>query len=133
MVYWGMARATSDKRSEEFVREAAKRKNSVTERERLYIESLEASVTHDALRDRGDDYERRDREYRKVLESIIVKYPDGSPKPIMAAAGTIAPSCATTAARSTIRIGSTQGRNSTFLRADDRCGAGPSRRLLEAA
>jgi peroxiredoxin len=76
MVYWGLARATSDKRSDEFVREAAKRKNGVTERERLYIESLEALVTHDALRDRGDDYERRDREYRKVLESIIVKYPD---------------------------------------------------------
>ncbi len=76
MVYWGLARATSDKRSEEFVREAARRKKGVTERERLYIESLEALITHDALRDRGDDYERRDREYRKVLETIILKYPD---------------------------------------------------------
>jgi peroxiredoxin/tetratricopeptide (TPR) repeat protein len=76
MVYWGLAKSTSDKRSQEFTREAAKRKHTVTERERLYIEALEALNTHDALRDRGDDYQRRDREYKKVLETITVKYPD---------------------------------------------------------
>ncbi|MBI4907970.1 MAG: redoxin domain-containing protein [Acidobacteria bacterium] len=76
MVYWGLAKATSDKRSQEFTREAVKRKHTVTGRERLYIEALAALVSHDALRDRGDDYQRREREYRKVLETLTVKYPD---------------------------------------------------------
>jgi hypothetical protein len=54
-------------------------------------------------------------------------------KPITAAAGTIGPSCATTAARSATRIGSTQGRNSTFLPIGNGAGSLPSRRrLLEA-
>jgi len=76
MAYWGLAKAASDKRSEQFTREAVKRKHTVTERERLYIEALAALNTHDALRDRGDDYERRDRDYKKILETITVKYPD---------------------------------------------------------
>jgi len=37
---------------------------------------MEALVTHSALRDRGDDYEQREREYQKALETITVKYPD---------------------------------------------------------
>lgn len=76
MAYWGMARATGDKRSVEFIREAAKRKQKVTERERLHIESLEALYISERLRDRDDDYRQRNREYKKILESIAVKYPD---------------------------------------------------------
>ncbi|MBM3810786.1 MAG: redoxin domain-containing protein [Acidimicrobiia bacterium] len=76
MAWWGLARATSGERSEEFVREAAKRKASVSERERLYIQALEALHQRNPLRDRGDDYREREGEYRKVLESISVKYPD---------------------------------------------------------
>ncbi len=76
MVYWGLARASGDKRSEEFMRQAVKRKNTVTERERLYIEALEAVVSRDPLRDRGDDYAQRNRESRKFLETICVKYPE---------------------------------------------------------
>jgi peroxiredoxin/cytochrome c-type biogenesis protein CcmH/NrfG len=75
MVYWGLARAAGDKRSEEFLRQAVKRKHTVSERERLYIEALEAMVSRDPLRDRGDDYQRRNREYKKVLETLCVKYP----------------------------------------------------------
>lgn len=76
MVYWGLARATGDERSKDFIREAAKRKKTVTERERLYIESLEALEATSTLRDRDGSYEQRSREYKKVLESLCVKYPD---------------------------------------------------------
>jgi peroxiredoxin len=75
MVYWGLARAAGGERSGEFIREAVKRKQSVTERERLYIEALEALINTDTLRDRGPDYNERNRAYRKVLETICVKYP----------------------------------------------------------
>ena len=76
MAWWGLSRATSDERAEEFIREAAKRKHTVTERERLYIEASEKAISKDALRDRGDDYRNRNEEYRKILETISVKYPD---------------------------------------------------------
>ncbi len=76
MVYWGLARAASGDRATEFLKEAVKRKHKVTERERLYIEALAARDLLDPLRDRGDDYQARDREYKKILESIAVKYPD---------------------------------------------------------
>ncbi len=76
MAYWGLARATGGDRSKEFIREAAKRKNSVTERERLYIESLEAATLTPTLRDRDWTPDDRRRESAKILESICVKYPD---------------------------------------------------------
>ena len=76
MCYWGLARAAGDERSEAFIKEAAKRKASVTDRERLYIEALEARERTDRLRDRGDDYRDRARNYKKILETISVKYPD---------------------------------------------------------
>lgn len=76
MVYWGLARATGGDRSKEFIREAVKRKASVTERERLYIESLAALNATSTLRDRDGNYEERNREHRKILETLCVKYPD---------------------------------------------------------
>src|SRR4051812_10228066 len=44
MAYWGLANAAQGERALDFVREAAKRKDKVTERERLYIEALEAGT-----------------------------------------------------------------------------------------
>jgi peroxiredoxin len=76
MCYWGLARAAGDERSAAFIKEAAKRKATVSDRERLYIEALEARERTDTLRDRGDDYQDRARDYKKILESICVKYPD---------------------------------------------------------
>src|SRR6266849_843844 len=79
MAYWGMARAAGDEtRSREFIREAAKRKAGVSERERLYIAALEAQLLPDPIRDSaGDDaYRTRGKQYRKALETICVKYPD---------------------------------------------------------
>ncbi|HBY62360.1 MAG TPA: hypothetical protein DEH78_21260 [Solibacterales bacterium] len=76
MCYWGLARAAGDERSTEFIREASKRKDKVSERERLYIESLEALNIVDRLRDRGDDGHERNVLYKKKLETLCVKYPD---------------------------------------------------------
>jgi hypothetical protein len=53
MAYWGLARATNGDRSASFVREAAKRKSRVSERERLYIEVLEAGLP-DPLNDKDE-------------------------------------------------------------------------------
>jgi hypothetical protein len=75
MAWWGLARSTSDKRAEEFIKEAVKRKNTVTERERLYIEASEKAIVNDPLRDRGDSYRNQNDEYRKTLETIAVKFP----------------------------------------------------------
>jgi peroxiredoxin/tetratricopeptide (TPR) repeat protein len=76
MLYWGLARAAGGERSKDFIREAARRKNTVSERERLYIEALEAQTLTDTLRDRGDSWEDRHREAVKVIETICVRYPD---------------------------------------------------------
>ena len=76
MVYWGLARAASDsERSREFLAEAVKRKSKVSDRERLYIEALEELHTIETLRDRGPTYRQRNDEYRRVLETICVRYP----------------------------------------------------------
>jgi peroxiredoxin len=76
MCYWGLARAAGDERSVPFIQEAAKRKAGVTERERLYIEALEARERTDRLRDRGDDYRERNVRYKKTLETLCLKYPE---------------------------------------------------------
>lgn len=76
MVYWGLARAAGGERSKDFIREAARRKNTVTERERLYIEALEALTLTDTLRDRDTDYDARHREAVKIYETISIRYPD---------------------------------------------------------
>jgi peroxiredoxin len=78
MCYWGLSRATAadGPRSDEFLREAVKRRSTVSERERLYIEALEARSGPRALRDRNAEGDARDAEYRKKLETICLRYPD---------------------------------------------------------
>lgn len=79
MAYWGMARAAEgNDRASEFIREAAKRKDRVSERERLYIEAEEASLLPDPLHDKDGDKnsEEHYRRYKKVLETLCIKYPD---------------------------------------------------------
>lgn len=78
MAYWGLARAAeSEDRAREFLREASKRKQAVTERERLYIEAWEKRLFRDPLRDKNNEREDgQDREFRRTLETLIVKYPD---------------------------------------------------------
>src|SRR6266498_2578387 len=45
MAYWGLARSVEGyERGKDFIREAARRKDKVSEREQLYIEALEAQM-----------------------------------------------------------------------------------------
>ncbi len=76
MAYWGLARSTGGDRAKDFIREAVKRKDRVSERERLYIEAQEAQLIPDPLRNNGaPDFADMHQQYRKKLETICVKYP----------------------------------------------------------
>src|SRR5579872_7221492 len=75
MAYWGLSRATSGERAKDFAREAVKRKDKVSERERLYIEALAAQDLPDPLHDTAD-YREMSRRSREALETLCVKYPD---------------------------------------------------------
>ena len=83
MAYWGLARANllgggGEKRAQEMIREAVKRKDHVTEREQLYIEALAMEILPDPLHDKPDANNREERGKRgmKILEKLVVKYPD---------------------------------------------------------
>ena len=77
MVYWGLARsAMNADRSQEFLREAVRRKDAVTERERWYIEALAAGGLPDPYQDRPGDGARGNRESKAILEKLVVRYPD---------------------------------------------------------
>ena len=79
MAYWGLSRAAQgNDRAADFVREAARRKDRVSERERLYIEASEAEILRDPLLDKDAElnYEEHNRRYKKVLETICLRYPD---------------------------------------------------------
>ena len=75
MVYWGLAKAAQRERAQDFLREAVKRKDQVTERERLYIEAAAADNLPDLLQDKPE-LEDRGPKSRKILETLCVKYPD---------------------------------------------------------
>jgi len=77
MAWWGLARAVGEERAAPFVREAVRRKHLVTERERLYIEALEAQHSPKALRDRNSySGGKDDSRHKKILETLCVKYPE---------------------------------------------------------
>ena len=73
MAYWGMAMANVNnrRRAEGFVREAVRRKEAVSPREQLWIESLE----HFYLGGEKD-YKKRSRRRIRDLEEIVHQYPD---------------------------------------------------------
>jgi peroxiredoxin/tetratricopeptide (TPR) repeat protein len=79
MAYWGLANATEGERAKDFVAEAVKRKGKVTERERLYIEALEAGMLPRPgsfrRQNAGATVDQR-REQIKKLETLCLKYPD---------------------------------------------------------
>jgi peroxiredoxin len=70
MAYWGMAMANTNngKRAKQFIEKAAARKESVTPRERAWIESLAAYHAT------SDNTERR-RQYVRALEAIVQDNP----------------------------------------------------------
>ena len=75
MAYWGLARSSDDPtRGADFLREAVKRKGTVSERERLFIEAFAAQLP-DPFQDKPN-HEAGDANHRKKLETLCVKYPD---------------------------------------------------------
>ena len=73
IAYWGMAMANinNEKRAKGFIALAVKRKDKVTERERMYIEAVDAYVKAGSKKNKD-----RSRTYAKALERISYKYPD---------------------------------------------------------
>jgi len=73
MAYWGMAMANTnnEKRAKGFLAEAVKRKDQASERERLYIEALDAFYKADPKKDK-----ERHAEYARALERLIYKFPE---------------------------------------------------------
>jgi len=73
MAYWGMAMANTNnaKRAKAFIAEAVKRKDKVTERERLFIEARDGYLKAET----GKNKERNEA-YAAALEKLLLKYPD---------------------------------------------------------
>lgn len=82
MAYWGLARAAligvgGEKRAQDMIREALKRKDHVSPREQLYIESLATEILPDPLHEKeGETRQAREKRGRDILETLCVKYPD---------------------------------------------------------
>ncbi|MEC7555918.1 MAG: redoxin domain-containing protein [Planctomycetota bacterium] len=71
--YWGMAMANinNDKRAKGFIAKAVALKDKVTERERMYIEAVDAYVKAGSKKNKD-----RSRAYAKALERISYKFPE---------------------------------------------------------
>jgi peroxiredoxin len=74
IAYWGMALANTNnaRRARGFLSEAVKRKSGISERERMYIDALEAFYDSES---KGKDKERHEA-YAGALERILYKFPD---------------------------------------------------------
>jgi peroxiredoxin len=75
MCYWGMARAAERndrERSRQFIREAARRKDRVSERERLYITAWEKYYLPESP---GQPEGSNQKEFRRTLERLVMEYP----------------------------------------------------------
>jgi peroxiredoxin/cytochrome c-type biogenesis protein CcmH/NrfG len=76
MCYWGMARAaerSDQERSRQFIQEAARRKERVSERERLYITAWERNYLPEIP---GQPEGANQKESRRILEQLVMEYPD---------------------------------------------------------
>lgn len=73
MAYWGMAQANIDNsnRSKKFMAECMKHVAGVTEREKMYIDALDAYVKAD-----NNKKKERAEAYTRALEKILYKHPD---------------------------------------------------------
>lgn len=75
MALWGMARsAEENERRVKFLREAMKYRDTVSERERMYIDADAAGLIDDPLQPRSA--EERERDQLLALERLVAKYPD---------------------------------------------------------
>ena len=71
IAYWGAAMATlgNEKRAKGFIAEAIKRKDKADEREKMYIDLVDAYL-------KQKDKKKRTDAFTKSLETIALKYPD---------------------------------------------------------
>ena len=80
MAYWGLSLSAMDGgRAQSFLKEAVKRKDKVSERERLYIEAWAARQTTDLPKEAGGtdrNFEQRNRKFLNLLDKLVLKYPD---------------------------------------------------------
>ena len=76
MAYWGMtlANVNNENRAKSFMAESVKRKAAASEREKIYIDALEAWYKAET----GDDKKRKTRiqNFVNALENIVHKFPD---------------------------------------------------------
>lgn len=73
MAYWGMAMANqnNEKRAKEFIAEASSRTESVSKREEMYVDALEAYLKADS-----DKKKERGEKYARAFEKILYEFPD---------------------------------------------------------
>lgn len=71
MCYWGLARASGHDRMVALLREAAKRKDGITSREKMYIEAWEQRWRED-----GDLAPEAEARFERALQEICLRYPD---------------------------------------------------------
>ncbi len=77
MAYWGLYRSARDKeRARAFLGEATKRKDKVSERERMYIEAWEVRTRAASPLWWAPEGRKGQEAYLRKLESIMLKYPD---------------------------------------------------------
>jgi peroxiredoxin len=79
MCYWGLSLAAADERGPKFLKEAGKRKDKVSGRERSYIEAWEARGQTDLPADAGGNNPnaaKRSQRFMFLLEQLVLKYPD---------------------------------------------------------
>ncbi len=75
MAWWGMYRAAENpKRGQQMLKEALKRKDKVSDRERMYIEASAIDALEDPLDTRTRD--QRNQQYIQAMERIVLKYPE---------------------------------------------------------
>lgn len=75
MAWWGLSRsAETPERGKKFLQEAVKRKHTVSERERMYIEASAIGTLEDPLHPMTGD--EREEQSTLAWERLIAKYPD---------------------------------------------------------
>src|SRR5580700_9120833 len=78
MAYWGLARAANGDRAKDMIREAVRRRDQISDREKLYIDYLATQLLPDPVRssDKPETNEETQHRASKFLETLCVKYPD---------------------------------------------------------
>ncbi len=81
MAWWGLALAAErgpagSNRKNDFIKEAFRRRDKASPRERLWIEAYYALNVEDPLDDKTKNFEERERRFKKWMESLIIRYPE---------------------------------------------------------